>query len=104
MPRVPFLLLEGTPSELVMRYAVIMAGGAGTRLWPMSRSGTPKQLLKFINSADGTPQSLLQVAAGRLRGLIDPANIYICTGAAYATQILDNLPLLPASQLLGEPM
>jgi mannose-1-phosphate guanylyltransferase len=86
-----------------MRYAVIMAGGAGTRLWPMSRTGKPKQLLKFIAGPAG-PQSLLQLAASRLRGLIDPAHIYICTGAAYASQILADLPLLPEAQLLGEPV
>lgn len=82
-----------------MRYAVIMAGGAGTRLWPMSRAGTPKQLLKFING-----QSLLALSAGRLRGLIDPQRIYICTGASYAQQILDELTMLPPNQILGEPM
>lgn len=89
-----------------MRYAVIMAGGAGTRLWPMSRSGKPKQLLRFIagESPSAPPQSLLQVAANRLRGLVDARNVYICTGAAYAQQILQDLPLLPESQLLGEPM
>jgi mannose-1-phosphate guanylyltransferase len=91
-----------------MRYAVIMAGGAGTRLWPMSRTGKPKQLLQFIapprETPDAPPQSLLQVAAGRMRGLVDARNVYICTGAAYTRQILQDLPLLPESQLLGEPM
>ena len=88
-----------------MRYAVIMAGGAGTRLWPMSRTGKPKQLLKFIAGPEGQgAQSLLQLSAHRLRGLVEPANIYICTGASYARQILDDLPLLPEAQLLGEPM
>ncbi len=86
-----------------MRYAVIMAGGAGTRLWPMSRGGKPKQLLKFIAGENG-PQSLLQLSANRLRGLVEPQNIYICTGAAYTKQILADLPFLPESQLLGEPM
>jgi mannose-1-phosphate guanylyltransferase len=86
-----------------MRYAVIMAGGAGTRLWPMSRTGKPKQLLKFIAGPRG-PQSLLQLSANRLRGLVEPSNIYICTGAAYKNQILEDLPLLPESQVLGEPM
>jgi mannose-1-phosphate guanylyltransferase len=86
-----------------MHYAVIMAGGAGTRLWPMSRTGKPKQLLRFI-ATDSGPQSLLQVAANRLRGLVDARNIYICTGASYAQQVLADLPMLPESQLLGEPM
>ena len=88
-----------------MRYAVIMAGGAGTRLWPMSRKGKPKQLLRFIQeSPNAAPRSLLQVAAARLRNLVDPANVYVCTGAAYTDQVLADLPLLPANQLLGEPM
>ncbi|HVS70423.1 MAG TPA: mannose-1-phosphate guanylyltransferase [Phycisphaerae bacterium] len=87
-----------------MQYAVIMAGGAGTRLWPMSRSGTPKQLLRFIpGNAGEAPRSLLQIAAGRLRGLVDARNVYICTGAAYAAPILADLPLLAPGQLLGEP-
>src|SRR5436305_3882674 len=88
-----------------MRHAVIMAGGAGTRLWPMSRAGKPKQLLKFIHGPDAAaPRSLLQVAAGRLRDLIEPNNLCVCTGSSYAEQVLVDLPLLPESQLLGEPM
>jgi mannose-1-phosphate guanylyltransferase len=81
-----------------MRYAVIMAGGAGTRLWPMSRPGRPKQLLNFING-----QSLLAIAAGRTRGLIDPSRLYICTGESYISLIRSELPAIPAGQLLGEP-
>lgn len=89
-----------------MRYAVIMAGGAGTRLWPMSRTGKPKQLLKFMaGETSGAPmRSLLSLAAARLRGLVEPQAIYICTGASYAQAVLEDLPFLPAAQLLGEPM
>src|SRR5712671_3341243 len=62
--------LHSTP----MRYAMIMAGGAGTRLWPMSRGNKPKQLLKFIEEPGvAEPRSLLEIAAQRLEGLIDPA-------------------------------
>ncbi len=81
-----------------MRYAVIMAGGAGTRLWPMSRSGRPKQLLKFIKG-----QSLLNLAAARMRGLVDPCAIYVCTGKAYTEMVLEDLSMLPPAQVLGEP-
>jgi len=81
-----------------MNYAVIMAGGAGTRLWPMSRAGKPKQLLPLIEG-----RSLLNLAASRLRGLIAPQNIYVCTGAAYVQPVLDDLATLPAEQVLGEP-
>jgi len=80
-----------------------MAGGAGTRLWPMSRAGKPKQMLRFIQGHGGM-QSLLQVAASRVRGLVDASNLYICTGASYAKEVLAELPLLSEAQLLGEPM
>ncbi|HZZ45009.1 MAG TPA: mannose-1-phosphate guanylyltransferase [Tepidisphaeraceae bacterium] len=81
-----------------MNYGVIMAGGAGTRLWPLSRGGTPKQLLSLI---DG--KSLLQLAYDRLRGLLPADRIYVCTGAAHADAVLANLPELPKQNLLGEP-
>ena len=55
-----------------MRYAMIMAGGAGTRLWPLSRKGQPKQLLRFIERpGDSRQRSLLELAAKRLDGLAD---------------------------------
>ncbi|HTV48355.1 MAG TPA: mannose-1-phosphate guanylyltransferase [Phycisphaerae bacterium] len=82
-----------------MRYAVIMAGGAGTRLWPMSTRNRPKQLLRFIGG-----DSLLSIAAARLRGLIAPSHLFVCTSAAYAQQVIDELSILPARQILGEPM
>jgi len=85
------------------KFAVIMAGGAGTRLWPMSRTGKPKQLLPFIQTAEG-PRSLLNLSAARLRGLIEPQNLFICTGAAYTRQVMDDLAVLPESQVLPEPM
>ena len=49
-----------------MRYATVMAGGSGTRLWPMSRAGLPKQLIPFIRG-----RSLLEIAVDRLAGLVD---------------------------------
>jgi len=69
-----------------MRYAMIMAGGTGTRLWPMSRKSMPKQLVPFIDAeAEGGPRrSLLQIAAGRLEGIVPAPRRYICmrrTGA-----------------------
>lgn len=81
-----------------MQYGVIMAGGAGTRLWPLSRLQRPKQLLNVIRG-----KSLLRLSYERLRGLLPPDRIYVCTNAAYIEQIKAALPELPADNLLGEP-
>ncbi|MDR1807781.1 MAG: NTP transferase domain-containing protein [Propionibacteriaceae bacterium] len=82
-----------------MRYIVIMAGGSGTRLWPLSRTGHPKQLLPLI---DG--QSLLRLAYERARAVVADDRIVICTGAAYLDAVAEQLPDIPAANLLGEPV
>ena len=81
-----------------MQYGVIMAGGAGTRLWPLSRSDRPKQLLPVVRG-----RSLLQLSYDRLRGILPPDRIFVCTGATHGQAVLDNLPELPKENLLGEP-
>jgi mannose-1-phosphate guanylyltransferase len=81
-----------------MRYGVIMAGGSGTRLWPLSRAHLPKQLLPILSG-----KSLLQLAYARLRGILPADRIFVCTGAAYADAVYANLPELPRDNLLGEP-
>ena len=81
-----------------MRHAVIMAGGAGKRLWPASRQDKPKQLIPMI---DG--KSLLDVAVERLDGLFEPGQILIVTAAAYAEQIRSSFPALPGGNVIGEP-
>src|SRR5262245_31587695 len=88
-----------------MRYAMIMAGGAGTRLWPMSRLGQPKQLLPFIEQqGQARPQSLLEIAAHRLEGLIPVEQRYICTAEGYRGPIREALPEFTDDRILGEPM
>jgi mannose-1-phosphate guanylyltransferase len=82
-----------------MRHAVIMAGGAGTRLWPLSRKRRPKQLLRLF---DG--QSLLEIARARLAELFEPANIWVITSAHYIDQVAEALPDVPRENLIGEPM
>lgn len=81
-----------------MRYVVIMAGGSGTRLWPLSRQGRPKQLLELF---DG--KSLLRLAFERLEGVVDADRILVCTGRAYADDVAAQLPELVPGNLLGEP-
>lgn len=81
-----------------MRYVVIMAGGSGTRLWPLSRRGTPKQLLTLI---DG--RSLLQEACDRAVRLVPADRVLVVTGGGYADAVREQLPMLPADNILGEP-
>jgi mannose-1-phosphate guanylyltransferase len=81
-----------------MQYGVIMAGGAGTRLWPLSRNEKPKQLLQVIRG-----KSLLQLSYERLRAMLPPERILVCTGEQHRNAVLANLPELPPENLLGEP-
>lgn len=81
-----------------MRYVVIMAGGSGTRLWPLSRQGRPKQLLELFEG-----RSLLRLAFERLEGVVPPERILVCTGRAYAEDVAHQLPELAGANILGEP-
>jgi mannose-1-phosphate guanylyltransferase len=76
---------------------MIMAGGSGTRLWPMSRGKTPKQLIGLFSG-----KSLLEIAAERLDGIVEPNARWICAGQQHANVICERLQL-PESQMLGEP-
>ncbi len=81
-----------------MQCAVIMAGGAGKRLWPLSRLQRPKQLIPLL---DG--KNLLEIAVERLDGLFDKENIFVITNAQYADQVATALPDIPAANIVGEP-
>lgn len=82
-----------------MRYVVIMAGGAGTRLWPLSRQGTPKQLLPLVGG-----RSLLRLSFERALAVVPPEQILVVTGAAYTDRVREQLPEMPDRNLLGEPV
>jgi bifunctional N-acetylglucosamine-1-phosphate-uridyltransferase/glucosamine-1-phosphate-acetyltransferase GlmU-like protein len=82
-----------------MRYAVIMAGGTGTRFWPESRKALPKQLLRL-----GSTQSLLERTVRRIEPLIPVERMLLVTGDALVDCIHEHVPGLPAQNLLTEPL
>jgi mannose-1-phosphate guanylyltransferase len=82
-----------------MRHAVIMAGGAGVRLWPLSRKSRPKQLLRLFG---GT--SLLRQSYERVASMLGPEQIHVITGKQHLPMVTAELPELPAENLIGEPV
>ena len=82
-----------------MLYAVILAGGSGTRLWPLSRAGHPK----FLHPLTGTSSTLLQATAERLDGLATADTTMVVTGVAHAAAVARQLPTLPDHNILVEP-
>lgn len=81
-----------------MNYAVIMAGGTGKRLWPLSRQKRPKQVLKLL---DG--HTLLGQCFERLRPVFDIRNIIVLTNVGYADLVRENLPDVPFNNVIAEP-
>ena len=79
--------------------ALILAGGSGTRFWPLSRKKHPKQLLDF-----GDSESLLQQTASRLLPLIDSKSVWVCTTSSLAPDVRLQLPGVPVDQILEEPI
>ena len=87
-----------------MQHAVIMAGGSGTRLWPLSRAERPKQLLDVIAEDGGGAHSLLAEAFTRLQAVLPTEQIWVCTAARYGDQVRAALPGLRADRLVLEPV
>ena len=80
-------------------FCVIMAGGAGTRFWPVSRNAYPKQFIDFL----GTGKSLLQMTVQRFLPVVPMENIYIVTNESYSAIVREQLPELEEGQILLEP-
>ncbi len=79
-------------------YAIIMAGGVGTRFWPMSTTQKPKQFLDIL----GTGETLLQQTYRRLLKICDPENIYVVTSNTYETLVSEQLPGISKDNILCE--
>jgi len=80
-------------------YAVIMAGGGGTRLWPLSRKARPKQMLRLLEE-----RSLFQTSMERLKGLYPAERILVVTVAEQAAILREQCPSIPVENFLLEPM
>lgn len=81
-------------------YCVILAGGQGTRFWPMSREAKPKQFLDFF----GMGRTLLQQTFDRMLKVCDIDHIYVLTQHNYVSLVQEQLPKIPASHILEEPI
>jgi len=82
-----------------MRYVMVMAGGSGTRLWPMSREALPKQLIPLKGQ-----KSLLEIAFDRFDGLIPEEFRFVCAGEKHRELILSSIDGLTEERFLGEPV
>ncbi len=82
-----------------MLYALVLAGGSGTRLWPYSRSHNPKQFLHV-----GNPRTMLQETIERTLPIIPADRIVVATNAAYAQIVTEQVPSIPRQNILAEPV
>jgi mannose-1-phosphate guanylyltransferase len=80
-------------------YVAIMAGGIGSRFWPMSRTALPKQFLDIL----GTGKTLIQETFARYSKLVPIENIFIITSKEYVTTVKEQLKTLPEENILAEP-
>ncbi len=83
----------------INNHLVIMAGGVGSRFWPMSTAEKPKQFIDVM----GLGKSLLQLTVERFAGLVDAKNVWVVTNKNYATAVAEQLPDIPADHILCEP-
>lgn len=80
-------------------HVVIMAGGIGSRLWPVSRPEYPKQFIDVL----GTGRTLIQMTVDRFRDVCPPENLWVVTAERYVTTVKEQLPEIPEENILAEP-
>ena len=79
-------------------YVVIMAGGSGTRFWPVSRSSRPKQLVRIVGQ-----ETMIQATVARLQPAIPPERVVVITTQALAEETAKQLPMLKPEHIIAEP-
>lgn len=82
------------------KYCIIMAGGIGSRFWPLSKNNYPKQFIDIL----GTGKSFIRSTFERFLPIVPAENFLVVTNAAYKETVLEHLPELKAEQVLCEPM
>lgn len=80
-------------------HLVIMAGGVGSRFWPLSSPECPKQFLDIL----GCGKTLIQLTVARFEGLVPPENVWVVTSSAYRDLVYEQLPGVPKGNILFEP-
>ena len=83
----------------IQNHLVIMAGGVGSRFWPMSTTERPKQFIDVL----GVGKSLLQLTVERFKGIVDAENVWVVTNQKYADTVSQQLPDMPRDHILCEP-
>ncbi|MBO7397157.1 MAG: mannose-1-phosphate guanylyltransferase [Bacteroidales bacterium] len=81
-------------------HLVIMAGGVGSRLWPVSTPELPKQFIDLT----GCGRTLIQLTVDRFASVCPPENVWVVTSERYVSIVREQLPLVPPSQILAEPI
>ncbi len=85
-------------SHLDHVYAVVLAGGGGTRLWPKSRNTSPKQFLKLVGD-----ETMIQVSAARITKLVPWERVIVVTNELYKNEVHEQLPQVPVENIIAEP-
>ena len=83
----------------IHNHVVIMAGGVGSRFWPMSTEECPKQFIDVM----GVGKTLLQLTMERFEGICSPENVWVVTNASYVDIVAKQLPQIPYDHILSEP-
>jgi mannose-1-phosphate guanylyltransferase len=79
-------------------FAVIMAGGVGSRFWPRSKEKKPKQLIRILGD-----NTMIQDTVNRLKGLVETKNIYVITNKIQKLRVKEQLPQIPEENIIDEP-